>query len=296
MYICIDIGGTAIKYGLASADGQLIETKSTPTHAHQGGGPGIVRTVRQLIRQYMETGPLLGIALSTAGMVDPQKGRIFYALADSIPDYTGTEWKEILEGEFHIPCAVENDVNCAALGELWLGAGKGCTSAFMMTIGTSIGGCAIYDGHIIHGAGCSAGEIAYMRVPGGRLHDLASATRLVRDVATAKGVSPDELDGKAVFSMAAKGDTDALRAIDDLSRDIAVAIGNVITVLQPQVVILGGGIMAQEGVFRPRLERYVSRQLPPAMYEPARIAFARLGNRAGMLGALYHLRQQLSQE
>ena len=150
MYICIDIGGTAIKYGLASADGQLIETKSTPTHAHQGGGPGIVRTVRRLIRQYTETGPLLGIALSTAGMVDPQKGRIFYALADSIPDYTGTEWKEILEGEFHIPCAVENDVNCAALGELWLGAGKGCTSAFMMTISTSIGGCALYDGHIIH--------------------------------------------------------------------------------------------------------------------------------------------------
>ena len=102
MYICIDIGGTAIKYGLASADGQLIETKSTPTHAHEGGGPGIVRTVRRLIRQYKERGPLSGIALSTAGMVDPQKGRIFYALADSIPDYTGTEWKEMLEEEFHI--------------------------------------------------------------------------------------------------------------------------------------------------------------------------------------------------
>lgn len=69
MYICIDIGGTAIKYGLASADGQLIETKSTPTHAHQGGGPGIVRTVRQLIRQYTETRPLLGIALSTLSLI-----------------------------------------------------------------------------------------------------------------------------------------------------------------------------------------------------------------------------------
>lgn len=96
--------------------------------------------------------------------------------------------------------------------------------------------------------------------------------------------------------MAADGDTDAIGAIDALSRDIAVAIGNVITVLQPQVVILGGGIMAQEGVFRPLLEQYVSQQLPPAMYGPTRIAFARLGNTAGMLGALYHLRQTLSQE
>ena len=135
-----------------------------------------------------------------------------------------------------------------------------------------------------------------MRVPGGRLHDLASATRLVRDVATAKGVRPDELDGRAVFAMAADGDTDAIGAIDALSRDIAVAIGNIITVLQPQVVILGGGIMAQEGVFRPLLEQYVSQQLPPAMYGPTRITFARLGNTAGMLGALYHLRQTLSQE
>lgn len=295
MYICIDIGGTAIKHGLSSASGTLLQQGSTPTRAHEGGGPGIVRTVRQLIRQYIETKQenetIDGIAISTAGMVDPVKGSIFYALPASIPDYTGTEWKKILEEEFHLPCAVENDVNCAALGELWRGAGRGASSAFMMTIGTSIGGCALYDGHIIHGAGCSAGEIAYMRVPGGRLHDLASATRLVHDVAAAKGVEPETLDGYKVFSLAAAGDKDARQAIATLSGHIADAIGNVVTVMQPEVVILGGGIMAQEAVFRPLLEQDVARQLPPAMYEHTRIAFASLGNDAGMIGALYHLLQ-----
>lgn len=295
MYICIDIGGTAIKHGLASASGTLLQQGSTPTHAHEGGGPGIIRTVRRLIRQYIETkqenDQMEGIALSTAGMVDPVKGSIFYALPASIPDYTGTEWKKMLEAEFHLPCAVENDVNCAALGELWRGAGRGCSSAFMMTIGTSIGGCAVYDGHIIHGSGCSAGEIAYMRVPGGRLHELASATRLVHDVAAAKGVEPKTLNGYKVFALAAAGDTDARQAIATLSGHIADAIGNVITVMQPEVVILGGGIMAQESVFRPLIEQNVSRQLPPAMYEHTRIAFATLGNDAGMIGALCHLLQ-----
>lgn len=98
MYICIDIGGTAIKHGLSSASGTLLQQGSTPTRAHEGGGSGIVRTVRQLIRQYIETKQenetIDGIAISTAGMVDPVKGSIFYALPASIPDYTGTEWKK----------------------------------------------------------------------------------------------------------------------------------------------------------------------------------------------------------
>ena len=130
-----------------------------------------------------------------------------------------------------------------------------------------------------------------MRVPGGRLHELASATRLVHDVAAAKGVEPKILNGYKVFALAAAGDTDARQAIATLSGHIADAIGNVITVMQPEVVILGGGIMAQESVFRPLIEQNVSRQLPPAMYEHTRIAFATLGNDAGMIGALCHLLQ-----
>ena len=119
MYICIDIGGTAIKYGLAAADGTLQAKGTLPTHAKEGGGPRIIRTVQQLIRDTLAVQPLEGIALSTAGMVDPIKGDVFYALPASIPDYTGTHWKALLTQEFHLPCAVENDVNCAALLKLY---------------------------------------------------------------------------------------------------------------------------------------------------------------------------------
>ena len=289
MYICIDIGGTAVKYGLAAADGTLQAKGTLPTHAKEGGGPRIIRTVQQLIRDTLAVQPLEGIALSTAGMVDPIKGDVFYALPASIPDYTGTHWKALLTQEFHLPCAVENDVNCAALGELWLGAGKGCRSAFMITVGTSIGGCAIVDGHIVHGAGYSAGEIAYMRVPGGRLHELASATRLVHDVAKAKDVPAAGLNGRNVFALAEQDDAIAKAAIRHLIDHLADAICNVIAVLNPEIVILGGGIMARADVFGPRLTDALAKRLPEAMYQSTHLAFARLGNDAGMLGALYHL-------
>ncbi len=296
MYICIDIGGTAIKYGLADSTGTFSEKGSMPTEALRSGGPGIVKKVRHLIQSYRTSQPVDGVAISTAGMVDPEAGTVFYALPEAIPDYTGTAWKTNIEDEFHIPCAVENDVNCAALGEMWLGAGKGYTSLFCMTVGTSIGGAVICDGRIWHGACNSAGEIAYMQIPGGRMHEQVSAVRLVRDVAAAKGLAPDTVDGKQIFSWAKAGDADAVQAIDALIRPLADGMANVAAVLNPQIIVLGGGIMAQEAYLRPRLEAALAARLVPAVYAHTRVAFAQQKNDAGMLGALYHLLQCAGQE
>lgn len=95
-----------------------------------------------------------------------------------------------------------NDVNCAALGEMWLGAGKGCSSLFCITVGTSAGGCAVYNHQVIHGICNSAGEIAYMRIPKGTMHEVVSTTRLVKDVAKAKQLDEKELNGKIIFDWA----------------------------------------------------------------------------------------------
>ena len=292
MYICIDIGGTAIKYGVADASGALHTRGSVPTEAKEYGGTGIVQKVFAIVREAQQTHGVKGIAISTAGMVDPQAGCIVYALEDAIPDYTGTDWKALMHDAFGLPASVENDVNCAALGELWQGAGRGCSSLFAMTVGTSIGGALIVDGRIVHGASGSAGEIAYMRVPGGRLHERCSATRLVASVCRTKGLPAGSIDGHAVFDLLRKGDPAAVEEVTALVNALADAITNVVSVVSPECIVLGGGIMAQEEALRPPLEEALRDRLPPLICAATKITFAATQNDAGMLGALRHFLQE----
>ena len=292
MYICIDIGGTAIKYGVATAEGTFLTRGSIPTEAKGYGGSGIACKVSAIVREAQQTHTITGVAISTAGMVDPKAGCIVHALEAAIPDYTGTDWKALMHDAFGLPASVENDVNCAALGELWKGAGQGCSSLFAMTVGTSIGGCLIVDGRVIHGASMSAGEIAYMRVPGGRLHERCSATRLVSSVCRTKGLPAGSIDGHAVFDLLAKGDPVATEEVAELIDALADAITNVVCVANPERIVLGGGIMAQETALRPLLEEALRDRLPPLVYEATTIAFAATQNDAGMLGALHHFLQE----
>ena len=113
-YVVIDIGGTSIKYGLADAEGQLIETHEMPTEA-QKGGPHILKTTKEIVARYLKKHALAGVAISSAGMVDPDKGEIFYA-GPQIPNYAGTQFKKEIEEAFQLPCEIENDVNCARIG------------------------------------------------------------------------------------------------------------------------------------------------------------------------------------
>ena len=292
MVICIDIGGTAIKYGVATAEGKFLTHGSVPTEAKEHGGAGIFHKVTAIVREALAAHTVKGVAISTAGMVDPQEGCIVYSLEDAIPSYTGTNWKALMHDTFDLPASVENDVNCAALGEMWQGAGRGCSSLFAMTIGTSIGGALILDGHIVHGASMSAGEIAYMRVPGGRLHERCSAAHLVASVCRTKGLPAGSIDGHAVFDLLRKGDLAVAEEVAELIDALADAITNVISVANPERIVLGGGIMAQEEVLRPPLEEALKHRLPPIVYEATTISFAVTQNDAGMLGALYHFLQE----
>ena len=262
MVICIDIGGTAIKYGVANAGGTFLTHGSVPTEAKEYGGVGIVEKVSAIVREAQQMHAVQGVAISTAGMVDPQAGCIVYSLEDAIPNYTGTNWKALMRDAFALPASVENDVNCAALGEMWKGAGRGCSSLFAMTVGTSIGGALILDGHIVHGASMSAGEIAYMRIPGGRLHKRCSATHLVSSVCRTKGLPAGSIDGHAVFDLLAKGDPAAEEEIAALVTALADAITNVVAVVNPACIVLGGGIMAQEYVLS-EVNRKVKAQIAP---------------------------------
>ncbi|AME04737.1 glucokinase [Selenomonas sp. oral taxon 136] len=274
------------------AAGEFAVHGTLPTEAKAYGGPGIVRKVSDLVRETCGTYDVRGVAISTAGMVDPATGEIVYALEESIPQYRGVNWKAIMRENFDLPASVENDVNCAALGELWKGAGRGASSLFAMTVGTSIGGCLIMDGRVVHGVSRSAGEIAYMRVPGGRLHERCSAAGLVSAVCCANGLPAGSIDGRFVFDLLAKGDPAAQEEVALLIDSLADAITNVVCVVNPERIVLGGGIMAQEAVLRPLLEAALRDRLPPIVDEATTIAFAATQNNAGMLGALYHFLQE----
>ena len=166
-YICIDIGGTSIKYGVLDGTGEIFINGSITTKVTQTENfilLDLKKLIKDILEQYV-TYDIKGICVSSAGVVNPEKGEIVYS-GPTIPGYTGTKIKEEIEKEFGIRCEVENDVNCAGLGEYWKGAGKGSKSMVCMTIGTGIGGSVILDGKLLNGIGYTAGEIGYMDVNG----------------------------------------------------------------------------------------------------------------------------------
>ncbi|WP_296828168.1 ROK family protein [uncultured Megasphaera sp.] len=288
IYSCFDVGGTAIKFGLIDEEGHFRQRGLVPS----GDGPAIVAAVRSLIRQQQEEVSLAGIALSTAGIVNTGTGTVEYAL--SIPGYTGTPWKTLLEAEFNLPVSVENDTNCAALGEYWLGAGKGASSFFAVTVGTSIGGAIIENGRVLHGARFAAGEIAYMRLPAGRFHDVASAAFLCREIAKAKDAAPKDVDGYRAFQWIREKDPQVLPIFHTFCQNLADGLTNIISLFNPEQIIVGGGIMSQSDLIRSPLETALSERLPERMLPPKGLAFAKLQNDAGLLGALYVLKNQKS--
>ena len=293
-YVSIDIGGTAIKYGVLSGDGELICRSEMRTESYRGGASILSKAVG-IVERYRETGAVDGICISTAGMVDTEKGEIFHS-APLIPGYAGTRFKETMENRFNVPCEVENDVNCAGLAESVSGASKGSMSSLMLTVGTGIGGCAIIDGKVFHGFSNSACEVGYMHMAGSDFQTLGAASILSRKVAEWKNEPNGNWNGRRIFKEAKKGDGLCVRAIDEMTDVLGLGIANICYVLNPEVVVLGGGIMTQEEYLRERVENSVGKYLIPSIASRTRIAFAKHKNNAGMLGAFYHFMQRQGNE
>ncbi|MGT2757535.1 ROK family protein [Streptococcus ovuberis] len=289
-YVAIDIGGTSIKYGLIDEKEQLLEGHEMPTEAHLGG-PGIMAKVKGIVESYQSRYDLAGICISSAGMVDPEKGEIFYS-GPQIPNYAGTAFKRDLEAAFGTPCEIENDVNCAGLAEVMSGSAKDSALALCLTIGTGIGGCLVLDGSVFHGYSNSACEVGYMHLSDGTFQDLASTTALVHYVAKEHGEAVDQWNGLRVFREATDGNTKCIAGIERMVDYLAQGIANICYVANPEVVVLGGGIMAQEAILKPKLQDALTNYLVSSIEEKTQIAFAHHKNTAGMFGAFYHFKQQ----
>lgn len=281
-YICLDIGGTAIKYGLVDEHGNLIEKYSTATEAEK-----ILETAIRIVESFQDKHEINGICISTAGMVDPVKGEIVYS-GPTIPNYKGTRLKAAMEERFGVPCEVENDVNCANLAEFVSGASAGSESSVMLTVGTGIGGSIILGGELYRGWSNSACEVGYMNMEDSDFQTLGAASILTAKVADRKQESKELWNGIHVFEEAKKGDTVCVQAIDEMVDVLGKGIANICYVVNPQVVVLGGGIMAQKAYLQDKIENAVKKYLVPYLAENTKIVYAEHKNDAGMLGAFYH--------
>ena len=229
-YIAIDIGGTNIKYGLIDDTDTLLEAHEIPTEAHKGG-PEILRKVKGIVASYLEQTSVAGICISSAGMVDPDKGEIFYA-GPQIPNYAGTQFKKVVEETFAVPCEI------------------------------------------------------------GAFQDVASTTALVNYVAELHGEDPTMWNGRRIFKEATEGNARCIQGIDRMVNYLGQGIANICYVVNPEVVILGGGIMGQEAILRPRIETAMKACLVPSIAEKTKLAFAHHQNAAGMFGAYYHFKNK----
>lgn len=282
----LDIGGTAIKSAIAQ-NGVLSSVRETPTRASLGGAY-VMSQAKEIISSYKDTYAFERIGISTAGQVNPVKGSIIYA-NHNIPGYTGTSVKEIMEDFFHVPVAVENDVNAAAIGEACYGAGKEEKDFVCLTYGTGVGGAVFINGSLYHGSSFSAGELGALIVhPEDRQPEIdmysgcyekyASTTALV---AKAKEYDSSITNGKILFSRIEEPQIRAI--IDQWIDEIVYGLVSITHLLNSSCIILGGGIMEQ-----PYIPDQIEQKLMPsimASFRGLKIKTAQLGNQAGMLGA-----------
>ena len=283
-YTCIDVGGTSIKYGVLNTDLKFENTDEMKTEAEKGG-QNIVNKIIEIINKCNSLyDSIEGICISTAGIVDCDKGEIIYA-PSTIPNYIGTKIKETIENKFNIKCEVENDVNCAALAEHFAGGSKGSNISVCLTIGTGIGGGIVINDKIHHGAFGAGGEVGQMNMLGSKFEKLGSASSLVKKLAELKGIDYENINGKFVFEKAKEGDLDCIKAIDEMIDILGRGIANICYVINPEVVVLGGGIMAQKEYLYDKIRASIDKYLIPLIAEKTKLEFAVNLNKAGMIGA-----------
>ena len=260
--ICIDIGGTAIKSGIMDENMNFLRTDVMDTPR---GGAGIMDAVLERISEYLSTAANPeAVCVSSAGIIDSDRGVVAEANENLIPGYTGMNISEKVRERFEIPCYVENDVNCAAMAEAYQGVGRGHSSMLMLTVGTGIGGAFLERGKLLKGHTYSACEVGYMHMDGSSFEELAATSVLVKRTAKRLSKSCLEISGKWIFEQAQSGNKVCIEEID---------------------VVIGGGISAQENYLRPRIEKGLDRYLIPEVRRKTKLGFAKFGNHAGMLGA-----------
>ncbi|EJS07091.1 MULTISPECIES: ROK family protein [Bacillus cereus group] len=283
-YIAFDIGGTQIKYGIVSEIGRVLKRQTVATEIHLGGEQ-IIQKLIYVSKKIMNEHTIAGIGISTAGIVDINKG-IVTGGADHIPGYSTIPIIDRLQEILKVPVSIDNDVNCAAFGEKWNGSGREKDNFIMLTLGTGIGGAIFIDGKLYRGHSFSAGEWGNMLIEGKTFEEVASISGLIRLVSKYKGKG--KWNGKRIFELYDKGDREVAQAVGIFFKHLAIGISNLAYIFNPETIIIGGGITDRGNEFLKEVKEEVSKYLNQEIYNNYEIELAQNGNCAGMIGAIYH--------
>ena len=293
MILSIDIGGTAVKMGLVDHAG-AIHARHEASVCFDHYQTPILTTVIREAQAFLarESAQIEGIGVSATGQVDDRAGAVI-GTNGKIPHYEGAQIKRDMEAAFGVPVFALNDANAAALGECFAGRAKGVQNVLMVTLGTGVGGGIVLGGKIFGGTRGIAGELGHFtlcqdgpRCPCGKrgcFESYAATTALVRRAKEATGEA--DMNGRIVFSRAADGDQAMLAVLSAWIDDIAAGISGLVHIFNPQMVLIGGGVSAQEALLIAPLRERVLRSVMPRFAEGLRLEAATLGNDAGMIGA-----------
>jgi len=286
-YLAFDIGGSYIKYGIVRSDGTILSRGKRKTNSHLGTSY-LIQELFAIADEEMEQHRLSGIAVSTTGVIDAEHGVIQNEICSWIGGYNGTNLRQLLEEHTGLGAEVENDVNCLALGEHWLGAARGYQNVVCMAIGTGIGGALLIDGELYRGSRNMAMEIGRMPVSHSHLEDLASVRALSYEYAKLANIPSQEVDGLVVARKEREGDGFAARAFGQMCYYLAQGVAALTSALTPDVFVLGGAITADRELIDRRLRGNLKEMLDRALWESLNLQYAMLGNDAGLIGAVRH--------
>ena len=286
--LAIDIGGTMIKYGLVSSDGEILSTDKIETEAEKGL-ENILNKIDNIFKRYKENNPV-GIAVSGTGQINGMIGKVIGG-NPIIPNWIGANLVIILEEKYNLPAILENDVNCVALGEKWIGAGKNLSNFICLTIGTGIGGGVILNNQLFRGENFVAGEFGHILIKKGEFEQFASTTALIRLVKERTGKI---LNGKEIFDLEKKEIVEYQEVISEWIENLTDGLSSIIYCFNPANIILGGGVIGQGEPLINRIKNSLFKKIGSQFKEKLNIIQAKLGNNAGMIGASYLLLEKFN--
>jgi glucokinase len=312
-YVGLDVGGTTMKAAVVTDEGRPLSPPvvldTNPERGQEAGLETMCEAIRRAVTAARLTmNDIAAVGVVTPGLMDIKKGLILDP--PNLKPWKNVPVRDHVAKCFGKPTAYQNDANAAAYGEFWVGAARGAQSMVLFTLGTGVGGGIILDHAIVEGEHSHGGELGHMRIATpdvgrqcgcgarGCLEAYASATNVVRrareDMAAWRGptrlrdyytANDDEFTSKVIFNHAVEGDELAMKVVDDTAYYLALGASAVMAVVDPEMIVFGGGMVAAGEWFRLKIENYVKRFGLPYPTKSVKIAFASLGSDAGFIGA-----------